>query len=52
MLLQPNFDLMTHHHKLGCLMKRLHCCVVLEVKVTAKVQNFIEFSSGPYFLNC
>ena len=25
---------------------------VLKVKVTAKIQNFIEFSSGPYILNC
>ena len=46
-LLQTNFGLMAHHHKLGCPVKRLHCCVVLKVKVTAKVQSFIEFSYGP-----
>ena len=51
-LLQPNFGLMAHYHKLGFLVKRLHCCVVLKVKVTSTVQNFIEFSSGPYLLNC
>ena len=49
-LLLPNFGLMAHHHKLSCLVKRLHCCVV--VKVTAKVQNFSELLSWPYLLNC
>ena len=43
-LLQPNFGFMAHHHKLDCLVKRLHCCVVLKVKVTAKVKNVIDIS--------
>ena len=51
-LLLANFGLMAHHHKLGCAGKRLHQCVVLKVKVTAKVQIVNEFSSGPCLLNC
>ena len=30
----------------ACLVKRLHRCVVLKVKVTAKVQNFIDRTLG------
>ena len=51
-LLQPNFGFIAHHQKLGFIVKRLHCWVVFKVKVTAKVYNFIEFSPGPYLLNC
>ena len=51
-LLQPKFGLMAHHHKLGCPVKEIDCCVVLKIKVTAKVRKFIEFLSGPYLLNC
>ena len=42
---------MAHHHKLAYLVKRLHCCVELKVKVIAKAQHFNEFSSGLYLLN-
>ena len=51
-LLQPSFGLMAHHHELGCLVKSSLCCFVLKVKVTAEVQNLIEFSSGSYCFNC
>ena len=50
--LLSDFGLMAHRHKLGCLLKRLHCCVVLKVKVTTKVQNFNDFLSEPYLHNC
>ena len=44
--------LMAHHHKLDCLVKRLDCSVVVKVKITEKVQNYSECSSGQYLLNC
>ena len=36
---------MAHHHKLDCLVKRLDCFVVVEVKVTEKVHNYSDCSS-------
>ena len=44
--------LAAHHHKLDCFVKRLDCSVVVEVKVTGKVQNFSDCSSGGFLLNC
>ena len=39
--------LVAHHIiKLDCLVKRLDCSVVVKVKVTEKVQNSSECSSG------
>ena len=35
-----------HHHKVDCLVKRLDCSVVVKVKVTEKVKNSSECSSG------
>ena len=32
--------------------EKIASCVVLKVKVTAKVEYFTEFSSGAYLLNC
>ena len=43
---------MAHHHKLNCLVKKLDCSVGVKVKVTGKVQNSSECSSGCYLLNC
>ena len=40
------------HHKGDCLVKRLDCSVVVNVKVTEKVQNSDECSSGHYLLSC
>ena len=37
---------MAHHHKLGCLLKRLVCSVVVKVKVTERVQNSNACSFG------
>ena len=42
--------LMAHHHRVDCLVKRLDCSAV--VKVTEKVQNSSECSSGRYLLSC
>ena len=50
-LLQLNFGLTVHHHRLDCLVKGLDCSVVVEVKVTEKVHNSSECSSGRYLLN-
>ena len=50
--LQLNFFLMLHHHKVDCPVKRLDCSVVVQLKVTGKVQNFIECSFGLYLLSC
>ena len=44
-------DLMVHHHKLDCLLKRLDCCVVVKFKVTENVQNSSECLSGQYLLS-
>ena len=44
--------LVAHHFKLNCLVKRLDCFVVINVKVTKKVKNSSECSSGWYLLNC
>ena len=38
--------LMVHQHKLDCLVKVLDCSVVIQVKVTEKVQNSCERSFG------
>ena len=38
--------LVAQHHKLDCPVKRLDCSVVVKVKVTEKVQNSSECSSG------
>ena len=43
--------LMTHHHKVDCLVKRLDCCVVVKVRVTDNVQNSSEYSSERYLLS-
>ena len=51
-LLQLNLALMAHHHKLDCPVKRLDCSVVVKVKVTEKVKNSSECSSGWYLLSC
>ena len=40
-ILQATFDLMAHHPTLGCPLKRMHCCVVLKVKVEAKVTQWV-----------
>ena len=40
------------HHKVNCLVKRLGCTVVFQVKVTEKVKNSSECSSKQYLLNC
>ena len=45
-------NLMAHNHKLSVSAKRLHCCVMLKVKVTAKVHNFNESFTGSYLLKC
>ena len=45
-------ELMAHHHKLDCLVKRFDFSVVVKVKVTEKVQNASECSSGWYLLSC
>ena len=37
---------------MDCLVKRLDCFVVIQVKVTEKVQNCREYSSGWYLLSC
>ena len=39
-----------YHHKVDCLVKRLDCSVVVHVKVTEKVKNFIAF--GWHLLSC
>ena len=39
------------HHKVDCLVKRLDCFVVVQLKVTGKVQNSSECSSGQYLLS-
>ena len=44
--------LMAHHDKVDCLVKRLDCSVLVKVKVTEKVQNASECSSGQYLLSC
>ena len=31
-------DLMVHHHKLDCLLKRLDCSIVVKVKVTGRLK--------------
>ena len=51
-LLRLNLVLMAYHHKLDCLVKRMDCSVVVKDKVTEKVQNSSEYSSGLYLLNC
>ena len=43
---------MAQHCKMDCLVKRLDCSVVVKVKVTEKVQNSSECSSGWYLLSC
>ena len=43
---------MVHHHKMDCLVKRLDCSVMVQVKVTGKVQNSSECLSGRYLLSC
>ena len=43
---------MIRHHKVDCLVKRLDCSVVVLVKVTEKVQNSSECSSGWYLFSC
>ena len=48
-LWHPNFGLMADHRKLGCLAKRLHCRVMLKVRVTVHVQNINEFSLDHIF---
>ena len=40
--------LMVHYHKPKCLMEKWDCCV----KVTEKVQNSSDCSSGQYLINC
>ena len=42
---------MAYYHKLDSLVKRLDCSVVVKVKVTEKVQNPSECSSGQYLIN-
>ena len=49
-LLQLGF--MVHYHKLNCLVKRFDCSVVVKAKVTEKIQNSSDCSSGRYLLNC
>ena len=44
--LATKLGLMVHHLVVGCLVKRLDCFVVVQVKVTEKVQNSSECSSG------
>ena len=44
--------LMAHPHKVDCLVKRFECSVVVKAKVTEKVQNSSEYSSGQYLLSC
>ena len=54
-LLNPfatKLGLMVYYRKVDCLVKRLDCSVVVKVKVTEKVQNSSEYSSGRYFLSC
>ena len=48
-LLQLN--LKAHHHEQDCLVKRLGCSVVHKLKVTGKVQNSSECSSGQYLFD-
>ena len=43
--------LMVHHRKVDCPVKRLDCSVVVQLKVTGKVQNSSECSSGLYVLS-
>ena len=42
---------MVYHHKVDCLVKRLDYSVVVQLKVTGKVQSSSECSSGWYLLN-
>ena len=44
--------LMAHRHELDCLVKRLDCSVVVQIKVTGKFQNSSECSCGRYLLTC
>ena len=50
--LATKLGLMAHHHQLDCLVKRLDCSVVIKVKVTEKVNNSSDCSSGLYLLDC
>ena len=43
---------MAQHHELDCHVKRLDCSVVVNVKVTEKVQNSSDCSSGQHLLSC
>ena len=49
-LFATQLDLIAHYHKLDCLVKRLDRSVV--VKVTEKVKNSSDCSSGQYLLKC
>ena len=50
LLILLQLGLMAHHLKVDCLVKRLDCSVLVKVKVTEKVQNSSECSSGQYLL--
>ena len=52
LLILSQQKLMVHRHKLDCLVKRLDCSVAVKVKVTGKVWNSGECSSGQCLLNC
>ena len=45
-------DLMAHHHKVDCLVKRSDCSVMVMVTYTGRVQNSNEGFSGQYLFNC
>ena len=50
LLILLQLGLIVHHHKVDCLVKRLNCSVVVRVKVTERVKNSSDCTSGQTFI--